>query len=377
MAQIRLFGSRRSSYVLLVLAVVVLTLAQLAASRAAARAAACVTWPRGVSPGTSLQAAIDANVCVKVETGTYTLAASLLLPAQHTLTGAGAGTTILQANLTTWNSNGYEGVVNVTDDSANATISNLTLDANGTATDAVVAHGMTITGTVLAKARCDGVGISGANVSVTNSTITGNGFSCPVAPPSAGIYVEGSQSYPGVGRHLNPVIDNNRIRDNGGPALDVNGAYGGRFTGNTVSGNGGWAAVSLYGASTWAVSGNMISQPSTTMIQPYHPYCGQGLPAGAHDAALLICQDADDDDGLVAQHDSVTDNTVSGYYGLVLIGNDESNWLWVPRMNTLTGNVVTSSTVGCADDYPAKRSDSNTWSNNTGRSGTRCTPVYF
>lgn len=334
----------------------------------AAQAATCTTWD-GALTAESLAHAIKNNPCVSIAPGTFQIPAYIVVPAGHMVTGAGASQTVLQA-AAPWNANGFEGVLNVLSDTADVHISNLTLDANKLATYALAARGMVVYNTVLENATCNGVGIAGRNVSLTNSTITRNGFRCDVSPPGAGVYVDGSGP---SGRQLNPYLGSNTITANAGPGVDVNGAYGGRLSGNTITGNGNWAAVSLYGAQNWSVTGNTIRQPGTASVHPYIPACRPGPAAGgAGSAAVLLCQ-ATSNDGLATSGNTIGNNAVSGTYGILLIGAYPTD---VPKGNTLSGNDSSGSRVGCADDYRAGVADSNAWTQNT-CSGSNTAPVYF
>jgi parallel beta-helix repeat protein len=84
---------------------------------------------------------------------------------------------------------------------------------------------------------------------------------------------------------------------------------GGTFRDNTVSGNTAWAAVSLYGASGWTISGNTITHPANQPPQPYHPYCATG-PNGGHAAGIFLCQDTDAN-GLLTDNNVWTNNNCS------------------------------------------------------------------
>lgn len=325
-----------------------------AAVPAYAQEAACYEWSNQVS----LQTALNAHTCVRVAEGTWQLPGQVRVPAGRRVTGHGAAVSVLQA-AAPWDPNGKEGVLNVLAASDAVQIDGLTLDANSLATYAVAARGMTVRSTVLKNAVCNGVGIAGKGVTIADSTISGNGFACPVAPPGTGIYVEGAgQADPG---HA-PVLEGNTITGNGGPGLDVNIAHGGRFTGNVVRDNGGWAAVSLYGTQGWTVSGNTVDQPRSDVTHPYHPACGRDLPSGPGSTAVLLCEDST---GSVTSGNTVTDNTLTGAYGLALVGDGRVDPPLVPRGNTLTGNQVASSGTGCTDAYLPDQPDSNSWSANS------------
>ncbi len=310
--------------------------------------------------------------CVVIGPGTFVLDGATTVPAGHEVIGSGAGQTILQANPATWATNGSESVLQVQYDTDNVYIGYLTLDANNVADYAIGMRGYTADTTTLENAICNGAGIAGLNDTVENSTITANGFSCPNSPPGSGIYLTGAT---GSGRQLNPVIKNNTISSNAGPGLDVDGVYGGTFTSNTVSGNGSWAAVSLIGGQGWTINGNSISQPNTSDVQPYHPDCSStNAPSGLGSAGIILCETTSDTT-LATIDNTISNNTVSGHYGILSIGNDP---LYMPNSNTISGNVANvGTTTGCADDLTAHKKNANTWTGNncTGRSNSG--PTYF
>ena len=93
----------------------------------------------------------------------------------------------------------------------------------------------------------------------------------------------------------------------------------------------------------------------------------RGGPAGSRPAAVFLCRDTAAN-GLRTAYNVITYNTLSSFYGLLLIGNDEANPAAVPRSNTLLGNTVTAD-VGCADDNQGPAPTANAWSG--------CQPTYF
>jgi hypothetical protein len=359
---------RRALLFLLILAIGVSSISVLGASKATA--ATCYAWS-GQSP-VSLQTAMYANQCVTVAAGTWPVAAQLVVPFGHSISGAGTNSTILKATAP-WDFTQMDAVVQSSDERANVQISNLTVDANHLATYAVGYRGMTVTNVTMKNARCNGVGIVGKNVHISYSTVTGNGATCLNSPPGAGIYVEANFV---ADKHLAPQIDHNNIYGNTGPGLDVNGAYDGIFTNNHVYDNGSWAAVSLYGSSNWNVSANTISQPVTRAVQPYHPYCNK-LPDGAGSVGIFLCQDTDVR-GLTTTGNGIAFNRVSGYYGIVSIGADELRPYWAPRDNGFSYNNTYGSYYGCVDDFRPGQwlSSKNSWSNNQ-CSGPNTGPQYF
>ena len=74
--------------------------------------------------------------------------------------------------------------------------------------------------------------------------------------------------------------------------------------------------------------------------------------------------------GIATTGNLITGNTVRGWYGILLIGNDEANRLAVPRANIIAQTSVRPGvTVRCADDHPAGGPDANAW--------TGCQPTPF
>lgn len=110
---------------------------------------------------------------------------------------------------------------------------------------------------------------------------------------------------------------------------------GGWLIDNTITGNTNWAGISLFG-SNW-----LIENMTTTNI--------------------------------------VRGNTVSSWYGILLVGNDEQRPYWAPRNNTIANNNVFGSNHGCADDFrPGQWStDRNTWSGNNCTGAANSGPTYF
>jgi hypothetical protein len=180
-----------------------------------------------------------------------------------------------------------------------------------------------------------------------------------------------------TGTDLGAVFEDNTIEGSYGPALDINGAWGGVFRGNVVFDNTAWAAVSLYGASDWIVEDNMISHPAGEPPQPYHPYCATG-PAGGHAAGIFLCQDTDADN-LVTTSNVIRNNATSSYYGILSVGADELQPYFAPRLNEFTDNDVFGSSFGCADDFAPGQweSDDNTWTGNNCAGSPGTDPTYF
>ncbi|MEZ5262619.1 MAG: right-handed parallel beta-helix repeat-containing protein [Acidimicrobiales bacterium] len=334
-----------------------------------AAAQACFAWSGQVP----LQQAVDANTCVEVQAGTYDLDQYLLIADGRTLQGdpdVPREQIVLRARAP-WNTNGNEGVITGFQPPhvAVATVRHLTVDANGLATGGLGASDLTIDDVVVRNGRCWGVAIVGPNMTITDSRIEHNGAdpACP-SPPGAGIYAAANGTAYGV--YL-PRIIGNEITANTGPALDVYNVWGGVLLGNDIHDNVGWAAVSLVG-SKWTVQGNRIAHTAGSTGQPHVPACNGG-PGGPWAAALLLCQgtvhDGVNTGGNLIGGSGARANTIAGFYGVLLIGNDEASARAVPTGNTIAGNHFDGVTVACADDTKGIGLNANSW--------TGCTPVYF
>lgn len=326
----------------------------------------CYLW----SNQTPLQTAVNLNTCVEIQAGVWTISGPITMPSGHTLRGVNRDTAVLKADASVWPYSPYGSVVQSVS-SVNVVLSTFTIDGSQASALGAAARGMTIQNMRIKNARCSGVTVAGAGMVIENNIIENNGSSCPVAPPGAGIYAEGTAvAYA-------PRIEGNTIQNNGGPALDVNGVWGGTFSGNTVTNNAHWAAVSLYGASNWTVAQNTIRHPATSQVQPYHPTCTGG-PGGNHSAGIFLCQDTDTNN-LVTVNNTIRNNQVSSWYGILSIGNDQSQPYWAPRNNTFDGNNVFGSNFGCADDFQPGQwfTDQNVWTNNNCGGSQNTPPAYF
>lgn len=331
----------------------------------------CTAWA-GEIP---LQEAVDAADCVEIQAGTWVLDHWLTLTDGKTIVGdpaAGRAQVVLKAG-PGWVTNGNEGVVMGARPGLSpvATVRHLTLDADGLATGGIGASDLVVDDVIVRGGRCWGVAIVGFNMSVTNSTIEGNGADagCP-SPPGAGIYVA-ANGVPFAA--YAPRITDNEIRNNVGPGVDIFNVWNGVFERNNVHDNSGWAGVSLFGSS-WSIRSNTVTHPADQGGQPYIPSCASG-PNGARSSAVMLCQ-ATVADGVKTTGNVISGNTLSSYYGVLLVGNDEANASAVPTANTVSGNTIrtgpTGATVACADDYKVRGKGSpgaNTWSG--------CKPVYF
>lgn len=319
----------------------------------------------------SLQSALYANVCTELPAGIHTVTNYLVLPDGHTLQGdpIAARTDIVLKPGATWNANGNEGIVNggPVPHSGLFTVRHFTLDGAGMSTGGVGAGDMVIDDMVVRGGKCWGIAIVNPRTTVTNSHITQNGASpdCPSAP-GAGIYI--ASNNPGPGRYA-PYIRNNEISNNTGPGVDIYHVWDGDFQFNNVHDNTSWAGVSLLG-SNWTIANNTIVHPQTDIGQPWVSACSGG-PSGAHSSAVMICFDTGAD-GHNSQLNRITGNALSSWYGILLIGNDNSNALAVPYKNTISGNTYGTSQLKRADDLKqsnAYRNYFNIWQDGA--------PTYF
>lgn len=350
--------------------------------RSRAQTTACYTWPISDTSNDrtadGLQFAVNNSPCVTVRSGTWELNHPITIPSNRTITGQGRDSTTLKAvnGSEAWPRNDMEAVLQTVNmDIRGVKISGLTVDANSLSTHGVCCRGIEVTNTRIRNAKCTGVTIVGMEMVVRNNIIEKNGFSCPVAPPGAGIYTE---VYPeGVPSSWAPLIEGNTITGNGGPGLDINKVWRGTFRNNTVNNNAHWAALSLYGASFWTITGNTVNQPSSSLVQPYHPRCAGG-PDGNHSAGLIVCHDTDENNS-ISNDNTIDNNKISGWYGILLIGNDEAKPYMAPRFNIITNNTVTGSKRGCADDMkPTQWSEGkNTWQNNNCTGAANSAPTFF
>ena len=335
----------------------------------------CFRWP-GLS-ALSLQQAVSAHACVEVQAGIHLLDAPVAVPPGHTVRGVGAKSSVLRAKQSSWGFNCCDSILADTLPSNPAQspfkVHKLGLDGQAVATYNVCCRGYVVEQSELSASRCSAIGIVGAGVVVRTSSLLS--AAQPTAVPGKGTVTCATGGFGGVaagaaiytegkGTSYGSLIEDNTISGTNGPALDINGAWGGVFQRNTVNGNSAWAAVSLYGASYWTVADNTISHPAGEPPQPYHPYCATG-PNGGHSAAIFLCQDTDAN-GLTTNENQILRNKASSYYGILSVGADELKPYWAPRNNTFSQNDVFGSVVGCADDFKPGQwlTDQNTWSGN-------------
>jgi parallel beta-helix repeat protein len=347
----------------------------------------CFKWP---AQSLSLQQAVETHPCVEVQQGDFELSAAVHMKPGHKLRGLGPGTSVLRASQADWNFGCCDSMIadsmpSVPQDNP-FVVRSLTLDGAGVATYNVCCRGLKADDLVMKNSRCSAVGIAGKGVVVTASQMLNSAQHTQVAGKGTvscatggyGGVDEGAAIYSqGMGDDYGSVLEGNTIQNSYGPALDVNGAWGGSFRGNIVSGNSAWAAVSLYGASHWVIENNQISHPSNEPAQPYHPKCAGG-PAGAHSAGIFLCQDTDTNN-LVTTYNLIRGNHSSSYYGILSIGADDVHPYWAPRHNTFDGNDVFGSNFGCADDFKPGQwmTDQNVWTGNNCQGAPNTGPVTF
>lgn len=347
----------------------------------------CFKWSGGAP---SLHQAIAQYPCVEVQAGTYAIATPLVMSPGHTLRGVSAAASVIVADQAAWQFNCCDSMVadSLPNDPTKDPfrVASLTLDGAGVATYNVCCRGYTAEGTVLKRSRCSAIGIADTGVVAKNNQMLDSAQPTPVpgkgtvscATGGFGGVAEGAAIYSEAkAATLSPLIEGNTISGTNGPALDVNGAWGGIFRGNIVSGNSAWAAVSLYGASNWRVENNQISHPSSEPPQPYHPYCATG-PSGGHAAAIFLCQDTDANN-LVTNGNQIVGNKASSHYGILSVGADELKPYFAPRNNTFQNNDVFGSLLGCADDFSPGQwmTDKNDWSGNNCAGSPNTGPQYF
>lgn len=340
-----------------------------------------------------LQNAVNQHRCVEMQAGVWETHVQISMPQGYTLRGVGFDQTTLKA-IEPWDGNGVDNTVEaVVHNNGNSSVylHGFTIDANFVATLGIASFGITADSMRVIHAECDGIGINGPNMVIRNSIIELNAKTpCPhTGVAGSGIYmtvnVEGYADYA-------PIIVNNIIRNNNGPGLDVDRVWGGTFSNNEVHGNAAWAAVSLYGASNWHVENNRITHPhSANAEHPGHPMC-HITPFGEYSSGIALCRDDqdsfvlfEDDNKIVARvavpvdNNQIINNTVSGGYGILTIGDDEWNPSTLPMNNLFQGNDVTGSIIGCADDLTPFDTfdDLNTWNNNNCTGVIDTLPHYF
>ena len=158
-------------------------------------------------------------------------------------------------------------------------------------------------------------------------------------------------------------------------------ANGGVFVANTVTGNDGWAGVSIIDASSWTISrNNVVQAPVGSANGPGfdHPYRACRYPGNSrHPAAVFLCQ-TDDLNGHVTTHNIIQGNRLSGPYGILLSGLQGSGFQ-APRFNVIIDNNVSGSGFGCADDLAPRDclTRHNTYRGNNCSGRTNTNPIYY
>ena len=331
----------------------------------------CFRWTDQVP----LQDAIDQHACVVLQPGLWTTRRQITLPAGHSLLGSGMSVSILQA-AAPWIGNGVDNLSEAVihnNGQPGVVVKYLTVDANYLASDGIGASGRdtTITAVTVRHARCDGIAIAAAGWTVQDSIIQGNGAQCHTGVPGSGIYVK-RQEYD-VGDY-SPQILNNNLHDNSGPAIDIDQVQGGLISGNTLRANAAWAAISL-NASHWTIVDNDISHPlSADPVHPNHPECAVKY-ANSLAAGISVCRQPGADAALLVQYNTISGNRIAAGHGVRLMGADEADPTWIPRFNTIYGNDLSGSLVGCLDDFEPGLGlvGANVWADNSCASQ----PVYL
>ena len=318
--------------------------------------AECYQWS-GVE---SLESAAAAHSCIDIVPGTYAIPDSVDLWATHTINGNGA-TLIAQGPFWELSPLRANDSIFIVHTGAKLTASNLTLDGANVASYLVTPGGYTLSNMTFLNSGCSALGVMRSGAVVRDSLFVHHAWNCiwfSGLPLGAAIYAQhnNDQQY-----HFSPVITGNTFRDVYGPALDSNGVWGGTFSGNNVVGMTGWAAVSIFGGSYWKIENNTVSHRPSDLIQDFHPAC---VPNPAKSAAIFLCQDVTYLPWLT-NFNVVSGNKAAGFYGILLIGDDERIPWVTPRLTTVTNNDVRGSHVGCFDDLLIGQwYDGNTWTGN-------------
>jgi len=327
----------------------------------------CFPW----SGSTDLQSAVNDHECVEMQPGEYRIGAAIWVPEGHTLRGSGRdATTLGPASGSTEDALLIVNASSVTVESFRATAA----APDGTRLNLVFAAlsnpgpttGIVFRDLRIEDAACDGIDMGGTGTTIEDSVITGNGGACWIGV-GGGVYAETG----GAQNSVAPRIIGNTIQYNPGTAVDINNVDGGEIRDNTISENGGIAGIAVYQGYGWTIDGNRAFVNGGTGNDA-HPRCHIPQPVG-----IWLCQDEDVYNG--ANGNTISNNQVAGSYGIILIGADEVQPYLVPRFNTLTGNDVFGSTIGCADDFsPGQWIDGdNTWSGNNCRGTPDSLPDYI
>jgi parallel beta-helix repeat protein len=350
-----------------VLAALALVAVSLGLASTPASAQGCVVWAGQLT----LQQTVNQNNCVQLPPGLHILDRYLILPSGHTLQGdpSVSRDQVVLAATEGWVNNQGDGVVN--DDGFGgqvATLRHFTIDGRGVSTGGVGARRLAVDDMAVTGGTCWGVAVAGEKMTVTNSWIHHNGADprC-FGAPGAGIYMV-TQKPAGQPSVYSPVVTGNRVSDNIGPGLDIAGVWSGTLTNNQIVNNSSWAGVSLFG-SQWLIDGNTVRHPATHDGQPYIHSCRAG-PNGVRSAAIFLCQRTDVNNAITVNN-TITNNKVSSWYGILLVGNDGAHPYLAPRHNMIAGNDAFGSHNGYADDFRPGQwfGDQNDWKGSK--------PAYF
>jgi parallel beta-helix repeat protein len=365
--------------------------------------------PSGGDDWSALQSAVSGAVggCLDLPAGTYRLSRTLTLPpgfrlrnlapqavTVQAITSAPFGGPLVQGGVTYAHDTHLIARCDVgtCPSTTAATVCGLTLDGNvqqpsgSTAGDnnapmyAIGDQHLVIEGCTIRRARCAGVSVARRGVEVRGSTLEHNGRlnGDPSGGPcarGAGIAVDGAQDSAAA-----PLVFGSTIRHSWGPGIDVRGANGGTIDGSTVQNSRQIAGISLYAASGWTVRANNVSQADDSVGEnaTEHPSCTTG-PAGAHAAAILLCEDgAPLTVGGAAciqpstRNNRIEINTFAGPYGILTAGSaDDPPQTYccggganccnyssagparLPASNVFDKNTASGAHAGCADDTPA------------------------
>lgn len=325
----------------------------------------CFKWNGQVD----IDRALNRHACVAVAPGTYALTSPIHIPSGKTLIGESPNRTAA----TFYAAPGFtaSALVAGPNEGPNGVVRRLSFDSK-VRTQGIGARYLTISNVDQKNARCWGIAVAGPSLRVENSNIHHNGSdpTCNAAP-GGGIYVTNNGPNPD---NWAPVIIGNSIHDNVGPGIDIAMTWGGKIVNNDIRNNSHWAAVSVFG-SNWEIYNNRIfhtsrNRPGIPDGQPYWSAC-RGGPNGVHPAAVMVCQRTDEN-GTRSTGNYIHDNSIASYYGVLLVGNDESRPYIAPRHNRVINNNFTGSVNACADDFRPGQwgNDKNTWSGG-------CTPQYF
>ena len=228
----------------------------------------CYQW----SGAETLESVTDVYPCIDIAPGIYTVPESIDLWGTTVINGNGA---TLRAEGEFWQESPLRAndSIFIVHTGAKLTASGLVLDGANVASYLVTPGGYSLTGMTFLNGACSALGVMKPGAVVRNSTFRHHGWNCePYSKVLLGAAIYGQHSNDHQ-YHFSPVITGNTFRDSNGPALDINGVWGGTFSNNNVASATGWAAVSLYGSSYWKITDNTISHVASAAIQDFHPSC--------------------------------------------------------------------------------------------------------